>query len=297
MAKKETHTADFLVLDTSSIIEVWSMKRLPFEPKGWLIDLRDKIRSGLSAITVGSNEFLQAVYISPIKDACDTENILFYNIGTNYFPAKLKGVRFERVFSLPPPPPKPFGTTIEHYQRYRAIPCKAKYEYWEKTQTIIEFETQFSETKLLENPAFVWFSIKHGLKDLRFFPSSKPAYFGLRLAVKFPEYTSKNIVSIVKPLFDGAIAAFHQHDGTNQQEISRRISSVINQPVDRVSSYLNESENAVLGTRTLLYLRSQGVQWNPVDHLCVLGELSFEKAITSNVHVSGELFLLKEIEN
>jgi hypothetical protein len=61
MAKKNAPTSDFVVLDTPSAVEVWSTKRLPFEPKGWLIDLRDKIRSGLSTLTIGSNEFLQAV--------------------------------------------------------------------------------------------------------------------------------------------------------------------------------------------------------------------------------------------
>jgi hypothetical protein len=296
MAKNVACTDDFLVLSNPNIIEIWSTKRLQFEPKGWQISLRDRIRSGLSAITVDSNEFLQAVYISPIKEACDAENILFYNIGNNFFPAKLKGFRFERVFSIPPSPPKPFGKAIEHYQRYHAVPCEAKYEYWAKKGTIVEFETQcFKTTTLLENPAFVWFSIKCGSKKLDFFPSSKPAYFGLRLAVNLPFNTSKNIVSLVKPLFDGVIAAFHSHDGTNQQEISRRISSVINQPVDIVSSYLSDNENAVLGARTLLYLRSKGIQWNPADHLCVLGELSFEKTTRSNIHLSGELFLLESI--
>lgn len=60
-------------------------KAIAFEPKGWLYDLRESLRTAVGQLTVDDDSILNATYSSPINELCDVENVLFYNIGTGAF--------------------------------------------------------------------------------------------------------------------------------------------------------------------------------------------------------------------
>jgi hypothetical protein len=76
--------------ENCNVVELWSLKRLPFEPKDWLLDMRDSLRTAISQLIVNDSSILSATYTSPIEELCDVENILFYNVGTGRFKKALQ---------------------------------------------------------------------------------------------------------------------------------------------------------------------------------------------------------------
>ena len=102
----------------SNIVELWSSKRLPFEPKGWLSDMRSSLIEAISQMEISDDSFLRATYHSDVLELCDLENILLYNVGIGKF-KKLcqQGFLLERSFQSGPYPPGGFKN-YPHYQRY-----------------------------------------------------------------------------------------------------------------------------------------------------------------------------------
>jgi tetratricopeptide (TPR) repeat protein len=292
----------YLVLPGRNSVEVWSEKRLPFEPKGWLQSLRDDIRSALKTIDFGPNEVLYALYVSPVKEACDVDNILFYNVGVEYFPQTgYAGLRFERSFSQPPPPLRPTnGPSLQHYHRYWCVPKERSFECcWIPTRKLARWNAKISadamvKLKKSKNPAYVWYSIKSGLIELLSESQAIPNQFGLRMSIRVPNSITSSFIDLLKPLLDGTVAAFHRHDGTNQALVAERLTSVLEVRAQDILSYLSENPNAVLGTRTLLWIRQEGVQWNPADDRCLAVELLFESSKDDFAELSGELFEVEE---
>ncbi len=97
-------------------VKIWSVTRLPFEPKGWLVDMREQIRQDLRLLNLEKDHTFCAYYISSDNSFCDVENILFYNVGVSYFNNLTKnGLIFERVFKQPPEFQK---FEFPHFQHY-----------------------------------------------------------------------------------------------------------------------------------------------------------------------------------
>src|SRR5437763_6942840 len=94
---------EYLIRASDRRVEAWSTRRLQFEPKGWQVELRAELRRALASLSAETG-FLAAVYASPIRDAGDVENVLFYNVGSGFGQTTQRGVRFERSFDHPPPP-------------------------------------------------------------------------------------------------------------------------------------------------------------------------------------------------
>ena len=84
-------------------VEVWSESRLPFEPKGWLLDMRNSVKSAVKGMKAENEAMLHALFASDQEGFYDVENVLIYNVGGGAF-ANLcrKGLCFERRgFSVP----------------------------------------------------------------------------------------------------------------------------------------------------------------------------------------------------
>ena len=41
-------------------VKIWSVTRLPFEPKGWLVDMRQQIRQDLKLLNLKKNTIFSA---------------------------------------------------------------------------------------------------------------------------------------------------------------------------------------------------------------------------------------------
>jgi hypothetical protein len=101
----ERTPANYVISSSSSLVEAWSAKRLPFEPKGWLRELKTEIGEAVRKLEVTDGELLHAVYASDARDPCDVENVLLYNVGVGCFRgAGHNGIRIERAFKASAPP-------------------------------------------------------------------------------------------------------------------------------------------------------------------------------------------------
>jgi hypothetical protein len=82
-------------------IEAWSAQRLNFEPKDWRKDLRTDLATSVQTLSATDGRVMHAVYSSAVREACDVENVLIYNVGPGSFAnATRAGLRFERAFAL-----------------------------------------------------------------------------------------------------------------------------------------------------------------------------------------------------
>lgn len=287
----------YVILPRSNSVEVWSTERLPFEPKGWLRRLRSDICSAVRGIYCGPNQLLHAVYISPIRERCDTENILFYNVGIGCFRrSNSAGLRFERVFSQPPAPLRPTDRPALHYHHYASVAKETDFEHWIPTKTLVRWSarmrTRFVTT--LSSPAHIWYWMKCGSIELISRPYQVPTQFGLSMTICAPSGSLSSLVALLKPLLDGAVAAFHQHDGTMQAEVTSRLARVLGVRTQDVVAYLSDNTTAVLGRRRLLWPWRNSIQWNPADDCCVAGELLFTDSTEDFMELSGELFEVRE---
>jgi len=287
----------YVIAPGSRSVEVWSVERLPFEPKGWLSRLRSDICFAVRGIHCGPSHLLHAVYVSPIREVCDVENILFYNVGIGCFARSYNaGLRFERVFSQPPAPLRPMDRPAQHYHHYEAVAKETGFEHWMPTETLVRWNaripTRYMTTLL--NPSHIWYWMKRGSTELVNRPHQVPTQFGLSMTICAPSGSVPNLVALLKPLLDGVVAAFHQHDGTMQAEVAGRLAHVLGVRSIEVVAYLNENTDAVLGRRRLLWPWRNSIQWNPADDCCVAGELLFNSSTKDSLGLSGELFEVRE---
>jgi hypothetical protein len=56
---------------------------------------------------------------------------------------------------------------------------------------------------------------------------------------------------VVKPVFDGVVASFHQHSSSDS-EVSRRLALSFDAGLNEINAGLHDGEYDILGTRTLL---------------------------------------------
>ena len=137
----------------------------------------------------------------------------------------------------------------------------------------------------------IWWALKQAAPGMESFPYSYTPgqHFAVRLVLHLPTGEQVNLAALAKPLFDGAIAAFH-HDPTPDPEVVSRLSRQLDAEPSEVCHSLANSSLAVLGSWQLVRPRLRGVQWNPADHLCVAGQLTRQDAAGGPAWwLSGEL--------
>ncbi|HCI79045.1 MAG TPA: hypothetical protein DHW02_05095 [Ktedonobacter sp.] len=134
------------------LVEVWSTQRLPFpsknenkDEKRWLKELRRDISNGVRDLERNQNAVLHAVYGAPLsgiraRDFCDTENILFYNVGCGSFAHIAQhGICFERSFSYPEPDVFQLLGDNLHYYRYAMMDENAGFVHWQDGRKLAEW--------------------------------------------------------------------------------------------------------------------------------------------------------------
>lgn len=278
-------------------LEIWSEERLPFEPKGWLQQLREEIRRGVCILKDEPGRVLSAVYISPVVQVCDVENVLFYNVGPGTFGALAStGLRFERAFSNPPQPPVTMRKPVLHYQRYCFAPKAAEFSYWKFHHSLAKWQgVPNTLTGKALDVTSIWYSMKLGaaMGQVKI-PSRADApltRLALDVAIHVPRASVLNLAAAIKPIFDGIVSAFHKHDGSNEDIIVKRLAGLLSVKEEGITDFLHDDVSSVLGTRKLLWPWRKSVQWNPADDLLVAGQVLLEQnSSTDSWEFSGQLF-------
>ncbi len=269
-------------------LEAWTTTRLPFQPKGWLRDLRAQMRDGLRQLDGADGAVFHGIYASPLPDSCDAENVLFYNVGLNYLPrARGRGMRFERGYTVPPAP-ETLASAALHYHRYRVSDSEGFFG-WSQGRTLARWSSPLGVAPT--HSATVWKALKFGQLDAIDLPPTRVERFGVRATVSAP--SALDAALLMKPVLDGAISALHAYDGSEVELIADRLARSVAIEPRVVRALLLDRERAVLGPRRFLWPRDDGVQWNPADDACLAAELLVTQG--RNWHLAGELFELQAL--
>lgn len=265
-------------------LEVFSTKRLPFEPKGWLLEMREQIRSKLINLK-SQDTYLFAMYKSEEHDFFDVENVLFYNVGANYFRhLDVSTLEFERVYGKPP------IDGFKHYQVYQLInQYREVTNHWKKDGILakwsgIPIPTIKSDTK----PYSIWYSIRRG--NIEVIQRNQFSYYGLELTIHVPNTLKINVISILKPLLDGVICAFHYHDQTEWDEVIRRMSRLMSVPRGHLERMLLKKDISILGKRNVIQLFRNNIKWNPADDLFHYIKINILPSAQIKWAIDGEIF-------
>jgi hypothetical protein len=121
--------------------------------------------------------------------------------------------------------------------------------------------------------------------------STGNAAFALRLQMRPPPGVQPVWGGLLKGIFDGVICAFQAHTGESSVgEVARRLADQLAADPDELAERLTDQRCAVLGAvpRLVSAYRS-GVKWDPIDHMCVAGELLPAESVEKSWAVKGAL--------
>lgn len=269
-------------------IELYSTERLPFEPKGWKLDMRNSLKEKLKNFS-GENVTLHATYKSMDSDFFDVENVLFYNVGAAAFRnLQLKTLQFERVYDSPES--ISVDNDFLHYQGYHIIKDEYPALHWKKATPLARWKNiEIQHLKSNDKPHHIWLSMKHGKITVQNILAS--SHYGLEITLTVPVGFKINIISIMKPLLDGLISAFHHYEGEQLNIVAPRLAQYLHLTDAQISSLLLDQGTSILGGRSLIQPYRQGVKWNPEDDTFLFIKINYEEQNKdSNWFLSGELF-------
>ncbi len=271
-------------------VEVWSMTRLPFEPKGDLLAARNELRLLLRDMKAEAHEVLQATYTTEDTAFFDVENVLLYNVGTGAFAkAARNGVRFLRRFGSPPRCPTFPDIDFKNYHRYELtnIGSESSQVGRAMAQVVFTMEKFDSATK----PHEVWWAVRQGtiemLDRLEIAQS-----FGVKVSANAPT-KSLNTVALIKPLFDGIICALHCQKGELDGQASQWLAHALDADETTIRDQLLKQSEPLLGDRANLIMPYRtGVKWNPADERCHFGELLIRRTGRPDWSINAEVIAL-----
>jgi hypothetical protein len=284
----------YRVLSTPGVVEMWSAVRLPFEPHGWQIDMRNDLRAALLDLSRTPSGRLHAVYGAADDGALvDTENVLLYNVGDAALRSLMtSAVTFERSYRVPPPPPGAGlgDSQTLHYQRYSEA-SGTSFEFWKPGRPLAAFFDVPVDSVIKAAP--VWKAIR----DYASPPietATAPTRFLIDVQITDTRESgpASSVVSIVKPALDGIISAYHSHEGSDGVAEAQRLEKSGVGTAGTLQDQLLDRRWAALGARRLVKpFRATGVQWNPADDFCVAAHvtLSTDKAVADKHRARWQL--------
>ena len=275
---------DFAVIADAGRVEAWSVRRLPFEPRGTMLEFRSALRAGLAGLDATAGR-LSCVYSSPLPDLCDAENVLLYNVGMSSF-ARLthRSVAFERADTLPASPVQLSGTALHHHL-YTVDPSEP-FDHWRVEGVLASWEGDVPPR--VDKAAGWWWETRAARQAISATQRADQP-FGLRIQVGG---VRRSTASLIKPMLDGVIAAFHFDDAPAHEAVDR-LAHHLGRPESDVREQLTVG-GAPLGRRALVRPFREGLQWNPADDLCVACAID-NSGPQSPPAIRGELLALARV--
>jgi hypothetical protein len=281
------------VTGTPPVVEAWSRCRLPFEPRGWLRDLRADLRAAAALLVADKGSVLRAVYATADPTACDVENVLLYNVGPGSFArAATQGVRLERT-DVVPASTTPVAAGL-HYHRYELEERGSGFRHWQQEAELASWPAvQVPPLTSTIGPTRLWWAIRTSDQVSVRLPATTPAHLGPNIRLTVPAGAPFNLASALKPLLDAVVCAFHAHTGDSGTEPGARVGQALGVEAAIVDDLVRREERAVLGTRRLLWPWRDGVQWNPADDCCAAIEVLVDTHAAGSWLCSGRLYTLQ----
>ncbi|MBR3837743.1 MAG: hypothetical protein IKJ74_06305 [Clostridia bacterium] len=279
-------TEDYIILSSDCEVMACSKIKIPFEPDSKQAAFRKLIQSKLKALQPFGNQILHAQYGCASSQFTDVENALFYNIGaTSFYSALSKEttVYFQRM--------QPNEICIfenwdfQYLYRYSLAP-KGRCRYWWEHERICEWNNVHLERVNSISKATDYFlAIKQSPELVKCFEDGSETTLGLKIKLSIPRTANfTNVVSIMKPMIDGVICAFHTPDGIAAGEVSKLLN--INEEI------FSTTEKTCLGKRCYVSPYRKSIKWNPqddrLDYVVIEPMLVDEKEF----FFSGQLFAI-----
>jgi hypothetical protein len=284
----------YLIRSSTTVVEAWSTVRLPFEPRGWLIQFRQDLRIALAVLQrpIETEEMLHAIYSAKTTEFVDAENVLIYNVGASSLRHLMTtGVRFERGFTVPNPPAFVLRPGPLHYHRYALASRLAFHEHWRSGHLLARFDQVGIDQITKPGPIFT--AIRRTAEPPTL-PLTTPTRYGIRLTLRGPR-TGGGLAGFIKPLLDGVICAYHRHNGQDLNDVAERMHRAGLGPASILSRELQDERWQVLGSRRLVKPFRDGFKWNPADEACLAADIQMQSQPNNRPwHLSGSLVEIGE---
>ncbi|WP_339278865.1 hypothetical protein NYE40_20190 [Paenibacillus sp. FSL W8-1187] len=292
-------TEPYQVETGAAEVRLWSSKRLPYEPKGWQLEMKRHLREALLALEGDCSAAVHMAYESLERDRFDLENVLAYNVGAGAF-RKLRPrlLIMERAFA--PPRRQPANTAspqseypISHSYRI-GVPERPE---WHRTGLIVSWEAMLDRLHSGCGAAQIWRSVKEGIITQRM-PAPvelAEAPLGISVQIGLPPRFGLSLFSVLKPLLDGIMAALQRHDGSSREEACRRVAQAAGIAPAQAMRWLEEDPRAVLPAGKVVFPYREGVFWNPADDRLVQIELEVvhETDSSASIRCAGQLHVVE----
>ena len=293
-----TESLNYFILDpvdNDNVVELWSVQRLPYQPQGWLLNMRNELRTDVERIKEDSSSILHAVYQTNQSGFFDAENVLIYNVGPPSF-RKLcsNGLCIEFGKAKPPKLPRSIQLEANHYHRYTVAAEKnLKPRFWDKGSTLASWsKVPCPPLKGELKPHRIWYEMKSN--SIKVHTQTPPDYYGIEILLIAPQGENINLASVIKPLIDGVICSFHAHNGAKLAEVTSRLSAMFKGKHSNLDDLIMAKDSAILGVRKLLSPYRQGVMWNPADDSCVYIKLLCNYIKDDQWSMDGQIIELTE---
>lgn len=267
---------------TERSVKLWASEYIPFEPTGWKKELKEELRSALNALKPEPDDGLYASYQARQAHFCDIENVLLYNVGSGVFRhLATSTLCIEGRLGYPYPAAR---EGFPHFYHYELSPRPA-FRYWTPRETVVEWMGG-EVSRVEQTPAFFWNYMKRAKPKIA---SSLPVgEFGIPVRIRTPRQ-SIHIANMIKPMLDGIICAFHQHDREIDEQVHVVLSNQLAITEHEIKRMLTEEQWNVLGARNLIQAYRNGVKWNPADERCLAIKIEVEY-LADCWRVDGRLF-------
>ena len=265
-----------------NVVEAVSKEYIPFDPKDWRKDFRDNLRQALKdTLSADAHSKLFASYSGPSVGVADLDNILFYNIGASCFQS-LKVT--ELLMEVGTPSEK---EEFPHKYLYRVVDELPALSWTKDPKNLI---VRWDCVKFEKKQTFnFWLALVKSNNIVEVNPLSPGQRFGVEIFLTLPMGEKINLASVVKPLLDGTICAFHGAD------------SAMHEQADSVAGRLRIPKELLLQTKNVLgktcFARLGGIQhpviWNPQDDRCMAVRLAVMRRGDQRHEFSGKIYALE----
>lgn len=270
---------DYVLEQNEKKVLVDSDLYIPFEPnktdplkREMIIRLRDDLRKSIKRLVVDETDILFASYRENDKSHYyDVENRLFYNIGVSVFKdCCKKQVAFIGDMESNCSKYESHSDTEERYfYSYQVLPVEKIDSMMRKKEAVASWENFPIDVEIPQSPARYYAAVRKKAVDVKIRKKLRDKCpYGISLEVTLP--LKVTAVSIMKPLLDGVICAFH---GENEG-----VKNTLIKLFGDTSCYLNSDTSRlnVLGNRTyvLQYRGNGSFKWNPEDELLQFAKIT-----------------------
>lgn len=288
----------FCLANDENTVIAYATTRLSFEPKGWQKDFRTKLRNAILHLHANENNTLLAKYGSIENiDYVDVENALFYNVGPSVFKNVADhSILFEklnsketsnRLVSLQ------CADSYSYYYEYSVTTLSDNEKLWWQKDLVAEWnDINIRKPHTDQKPLDYWRVLKMNPDAITIHTSNIiDGPFGLDISISISQGDSINLASIMKPLLDGVICAFHSYKDSQNSNVEKMCKRL-----ECTTDMLLNTNKGVLGKETYIGDYRNGIKWSPQDDRCRAIKLSATPSKNESWSFRGKVFNLALVD-